>query len=76
MLSSPLSLAIMFLSCCWISSCSLLESLRLCTSVLLVWFPGSGSVLDADTWEEVSFIGDVCDSTSLHCLDSGILVFL
>ena len=51
-------------------------SLRLGTSGLLVWFPRRGSVLDTDTCDEVSFMGDVCDSTSALCLDSGMLVFL
>ena len=52
-----------------------MESLRLSTSALLVWFPRSGSVLDTDTWGEFSLMGDVCDSTSLLCLDSGMWVF-
>ena len=59
----------------WISCCCL-ESLRHCTGVLLVWFPRSDSVADPDTWGEVSFIGDVCDCTSLFCLKSGVWVLL
>ena len=33
-----------------------MESLRLRTSALLVWFPSSGSVLDRDTWGEFSLM--------------------
>ena len=75
-MSSPMSLPIVFISFCWIPGCGFLESLTLCTSVFLVWFRRIGSVLDTDTWDEVSFIGDVFDSTSLLCLHSGIWVFI
>ena len=69
-LSSPLSQVVMSISFVWVSELGFLESLRLGTSALLVWFPRSGSVLDTDTWGEVSLMGDVCDSTSLLCLGS------
>ena len=36
--------------------------------MLLVWFSRSDSVSDPDTCDEVSFIGDVCASTSFFCL--------
>ena len=76
MLSSPLSLDIIFTSCRWISDWCFLESLRICTGVLPVWFFRNVSVLDPDNGGEVSFIGDVCDSTSFLCLISGMWVFL
>ena len=56
----------------WISSCCFLEALSLCTGVLPVCFPRNGSVLDPENWGEVSFIGDLCDSTLILCLNSGM----
>ena len=47
-----------------------------CTGMLLVWSFRSDSVSDADTWDEVSFIGDACASKSFFCLNSGMWVFL
>ena len=72
MLSSPLPWVVMSVSFRWISCCCLLESLGHCTGVMLAWF----SVSDPDTWDEISFIGDVCASTSLLCLNSCMWVFL
>ena len=75
-LLSAVSQVVMSVSYLWFSELGFLESLRLSTSGLLVCFPGSGSVLDTDTWGEVFLMGDVCDSTSILCLDSGMWVFL
>ena len=66
----------MSISFLWISDLGFSESLRLYAGVFPVSFPGSGSVLDKDTWDVVFFIGEVCDSTSFLCLDSDIWVFV
>ena len=36
--------------------------------MLLVWLSRDDSVSDPDTWDEVSFIVDLCASTSFFCL--------
>ena len=76
MMSSPLSQVVMSVLFRWDSGCCFLESLRHCTGVLLFWFPRSDSVSDPDIRSEVSFIGDVYDSTSFFRLNSGVWVLL
>ena len=66
-MSPPQSLAAMSLSIRWISCFRFLESLRHCTGVFLLWFSRKGSIMDPDTSSEVSFSGNVCNSTSFLC---------
>ena len=75
-MSSSLSLAVMSNPFLWISRFRFVELLWHCTNVVSLWFFRNGSVLDPDTWGEVSLVGDVCDSTSLLCLNSGFWVLL
>ena len=59
-----MSWVVMSVLFCSISCCCFVESLGHCTGVFLVWFCRSDSVSDPHTWDDVSFTGDVCASTS------------